>query len=113
FVSGATVGHRYKFVILTQQGKLLEKSDPYAFYADLPPSNCSIVCDLSYHWNDNIWALKQPDTMKSQPMNVYELHMGSWKRKEDGSFYTYRELADHLKLCQLWNIPMRVRGDTN
>lgn len=96
FVKGAMLGDRYKFVILTRQGQLIEKSDPYGFYAELPPSNCSIVCSLDFHWNDNVWQNKQLDHIKAQPINIYEFHMGSWKRKDDGSFYTYRELAELL-----------------
>ena len=74
------------------------KADPYAFYAECRPKSASIVYDLSgYAWGDRKWyEEKQKTPVYSRPVNIYEVHLGSWKLKEDGSFYTYRELAGEL-----------------
>ncbi|MGI6145144.1 MAG: 1,4-alpha-glucan branching protein GlgB [Clostridia bacterium] len=99
FIPGAKVGDCYKYEIVTYYGEVLYKADPYAFWAELRPKSASRVCDLStYKWHDQKWQKKkkeEPDVY-NQPQLIYEVHLGSWKLKEDGSFYTYRELADIL-----------------
>ncbi len=96
FVPGMTVGATYKFAIKTQWGDVLQKSDPYAFYAEHPPKTASIVYDLSgFTWNDETWMRHRAETdWHSRPLSIYEVHLGSWKRPRDGrKYFNYRELA--------------------
>ena len=89
----------YKYIIVNG-GIDVYKADPYAFYAELPPKTASRIFDISkYEWNDSSWLKFRKKTMKepySTPMNIYEVHAGSWKLKDDGSFLNYRELAIEL-----------------
>src|SRR5690606_33239580 len=98
FVPNIGKGSLYKYEIHTHDGRFFLKSDPYAFYSELRPKTASIVYPLDdYEWNDEEWMKKkQSINLYEQPINIYEVHFGSWKLKEDGSFYTYRELADEL-----------------
>ncbi len=97
FVPGVEEGAKYKFELRTQDGRLRLKSDPVAFYAEVPPANASIVWDSKHVWNDDAWLERRraSDPLR-EPMSIYEVHLGSWRRKEDGSHLTYRELADEL-----------------
>lgn len=90
-------GHLYKYEIVTPDGRVLLKADPYAFCSELRPHTASIVYDLKgYQWNDQSWQRKKRrKRIYEQPMVIYELHFGSWKKKE-GRFLTYREMADEL-----------------
>jgi 1,4-alpha-glucan branching enzyme len=96
FVPGIAEYDSYKYAVLGKDGQMREKSDPYAFHAELRPKTASKVYDLSgYEWGDASWA----DARKSpynRPLNIYELHLGSWQRGEDGQFLTYTELAKRL-----------------
>jgi 1,4-alpha-glucan branching enzyme len=89
---------RYKYEILTKNGETFLKSDPYAFYSELRPHTASIVYSLDgYKWNDHRWIQrKEKKPIYSEPVVIYELHAGSWRKKEDGSYLNYRELADEL-----------------
>ena len=77
------------------------KSDPYANCAELRPNNASVVADIEgYHWKDNKWmnarVKETRQSLRKKPMAIYEMHLGSWKKKDDGTedgFYNYRELA--------------------
>jgi 1,4-alpha-glucan branching enzyme len=96
FVPECKVGDLYKYEILTPQGDIKLKSDPFAFYSEVRPCTASIVYDLDgYEWGDHAWLQRKKNPHR-EPMNIYEIHAGSWKRKADGSFYTYRELAAEL-----------------
>jgi 1,4-alpha-glucan branching enzyme len=100
FVPGIGDGERYKFELRTPAGHLLQKSDPYARYFEIPPRSASIVCRTgNYDWSDQEWmtAREQADWLK-RPISVFEVHLGSWRRvPEDGSRpLNYRELADQL-----------------
>lgn len=96
FVSNAVIGMMYKYRIHQQDGKVVYKCDPYGFQMEVPPQNASILADLnSYQYSDQKW-LKDRNRNFNSPMNIYELHFGSWKRKEDGSWYSYTELLDEL-----------------
>ena len=82
----------------TRAGDLVYKADPYAFHAETRPSNGSKVYDISgFAWHDEAWqaAQKKADVING-PMNIYEMHAGSWKQKEGGLPYNYSELADEL-----------------
>ena len=99
FVPGMEEGERYKYEIRSHnRGYRTQKADPYGFYAELRPLTASIIYDIDqYAWNDSDWMIARAQTEPlSQPMNIYELHLGSWRRKDDGEFLTYRELADEL-----------------
>ncbi len=96
FIAGVGQGDTYKYCIETPWFEKIMKSDPFAFFAEERPDNASKVYDLGrYEWGDGEWIerRKTADSL-SLPMNIYEIHAGSWKRKPDGSFYTYRMLAD-------------------
>ena len=98
-------GELYKYAIETQTGKILYKADPYAFYAEKRPGTASCTADISkYGWHDEKWLKerKEQNTFTS-PMSIYECHLGSWKKQDDGTeegFMNYRDLAKELvKYC--------------
>lgn len=98
FIPGVKLYDAYKYSVETQDGQFFDKCDPFAFHAETRPANASKVYDLSgYQWNDDSW-LKWRSTHLAftSPVNIYEVHLGSWKLHEDGSFYSYRQLADEL-----------------
>ena len=98
FIPGIREYDVYKFCLTTRQDELLFKADPYAFHAETRPSNASKVYRLEgYEWNDGEWEARQKkrDPLTA-PMNIYELHVGSWRLKENGDPYNYSELADEL-----------------
>lgn len=101
FIPGAKAGDMYKFLIISQSGEALYKADPYANQAQLRPETASIVANLSgYEWKDSEWVeKKKTENHLKAPLSIYECHLGSWKKKDDGTedgFYTYRELAPEL-----------------
>ena len=88
----------YKFSIETQSGDVLLKADPFATHTETPPATASKIYDISgYEWHDKdfINSLKKRNHLES-PMNIYELHLGSWRRHDDGNYYSYRDLAESL-----------------
>ncbi len=97
FVPGVKPGDVYKYELKAKGGLTYLKADPYAFAAQKRPETASVVADLSgFVWKDEKWQKKKAkNTTKEEPMSVYELHLGSFKKptEEDGSFYNYRELA--------------------
>ena len=98
FIPGMKEYDVYKYCVTTRAGDLVYKADPYAFHAETRPSNGSKVYDLSgFAWHDAAWqtAQKKADVING-PMNIYEMHAGSWKMKEGGKPYNYSELADEL-----------------
>ena len=103
FVPGDFLGEIYKYEIRSKTGQVFMKSDPYAFTAELRPANASRVTDLSYTWQDGKWmAARDKAAQDEKPMNIYEVHLGSWRRPKDGrEFYNYKEialaLADYMK----------------
>ena len=98
FIPAAGNGSKYKFELQDKNGKLLPlKSDPYATYHEPPPGNASIVFDSRFHWTDDAWMQNRSSNPKmDQPISIYEVHPGSWRRREDGSYLGYRALADEL-----------------
>ena len=86
----------YKYVIKASDGRMLWKADPYARHAQTRPESASKVYeDQNYLWKDETW-LKQRSIPFQQPMNIYEVHLGSWKHGENDEFLSYRQLADTL-----------------
>lgn len=88
----------YKFAVTAPDGRVTFKADPYAFHAETRPGTASKLYELTpYRWHDaKFRAAKKP--VYDQPLNIYEVHPGSWRRREDGSFYDYRTLADELSV---------------
>lgn len=88
----------YKYEITTLDGKKKLKSDPYAFYSELRPGTASKIYSLdNYKWHDEEWMKKKSTSVPyNSPMLIYEVHAGSWKQKENGEYYNFRELADIL-----------------
>lgn len=121
FVPGLQLGDLYKYAIKSDEGELLWKADPFGFFAETCPGTASKLWDISgYAWKDATWLRRRAerDIMKS-PLNIYEVHLGSWKRhgsdpqgepREDGTwpgpgdpfpaqrgtYYTYDDLSDEL-----------------
>ena len=98
FIKNLTVFTNYKYAIKTSKNKYLYKADPYAFYSEPSPSNASIVYNLKgYRWKDKEYFenLQNKDLLNI-PINIYEVNLASWKRHEDGSYYTYREYKKEL-----------------
>lgn len=96
-VAEASLGSLYKYKLTTREGKMLFKADPFAFSSEMRPKNASLVADMAFTWRDRSWrARRAKRDFRREPINIYEVHAGSWKRREDGSFLTYRELAEEL-----------------
>ncbi len=99
FVPDVGAGAYYKFEIIGANGKLLPlKADPFAFHSEKRPGTASIVADPApFRWSDGgyVEERKRHDPRRA-PMSIYEVHLGSWRRRGDGSFMTYGELADTL-----------------
>jgi 1,4-alpha-glucan branching enzyme len=103
YVRGASVGQRYKFSICRGSHRN-DKSDPFARQMEPPAYGGSaleglsgVIADSSFEWSDRNWMKnrKGPESL-SEAVSMYEVHLGSWRRKEDGGFFTYRELAEPL-----------------
>ena len=98
FIPGVKEYDVYKYCVTTRGGDLIYKADPYAFHAETRPSNGSKVYDITgFAWHDDAWqtAQKKADVING-PMNIYEMHAGSWKLKDEKVPYNYSELADEL-----------------
>ena len=98
FVPDVGPGALYKYAIRHHNGEGRVKADPYAFAAELRPNTASQVVDLgNFAWNDAQWSERQRrEPIYERPLNTYEVHLGSWRRRADGSFLSYRELAHQL-----------------
>lgn len=97
-VPGLTVGDIYKYAVTQVDGQLALKADPYAVYAEVKPQTASKIWDLEgYKWSDQKWfaAQKKQNHLQS-PLNIYEVHLGSWRTHEDGTPLSYDELAETL-----------------
>ena len=89
-------GNLYKYQIETSCGEKILKSDPYAFYSELRPQTASIVNgNPKFRWADKRW-LNSREIGYAKPINIYEVHLGSWKKKENGTYYNYKEIAELL-----------------
>jgi 1,4-alpha-glucan branching enzyme len=98
FIPGIGEGEIYKYEIHTKYGDVIFKADPFAYYSEVRPNTASVVVSLdNYQWNDEEWLKKRKKKPSyEQPISIYEVHLGSWKRKGNGEFYNYREIADEL-----------------
>ncbi|HRK62659.1 MAG TPA: 1,4-alpha-glucan branching protein GlgB [Candidatus Omnitrophota bacterium] len=100
FIAGLKEGDYYKYAIHSEDDKIREKSDPYAFFSEIRPKTASVVTSLDHHgWQDAAWMAQRHERNSLEaPISIYEVHLGSWKRSsEDASrFKNYRELAHEL-----------------
>ena len=88
----------YQYAILTQKDKLLYKSDPYGYHCELRPNKASKVYDLEgYKFNDEEWIKSRKENQAiDKPINIYEVHLGSWRRYHDGTVFSYKKIAEEL-----------------
>ena len=99
FIPGLHPGDAYKYEILSREGRLFTKADPYSREMALRPDTTSIICASRqrYEWQDQEWLAKRAEgSWLHQPLAAYEVHLGSWRRDENGNFLNYRELAHQL-----------------
>ena len=98
FIPNIDKGSSYKYKIQSNNNDIVtEKADPFALFCEHPPHTASIVWDLEYKWKDTKWMESRKDKNGlDKPYSVYEVHLGSWKRNNEGKFLTYLELADDL-----------------
>ncbi len=99
FVPGLAEGELYKFEILARNGNVFLKTDPVAFHTEVPPGTASVVYERAgkHVWRDGTWMQQRArEPVWRQPVAIYEVHAASWRRKSDGEFLSYRELADQL-----------------
>lgn len=109
FCKGIRQGALYKYRTTTQEGRVIDRADPFAFYSELRPNSASVVWDIrDYRWRDDSWMAERSKNY-TRPVSIYEVHAGSWRRdtknqadaptaeeRENGRMLTYRELADQL-----------------
>jgi 1,4-alpha-glucan branching enzyme len=97
FVPDVGQGAYYKYEIVTAQGEVQSRADPYAFATEVPPGTASRVFRSTYAWGDDEWFARrrERDAVQS-PVSIYEVHLGSWKQHPDGRPFTYREIAHDL-----------------
>jgi len=97
-IPGLHEGMNYKFHVVGPNGKGINKTDPYAFFNELPPANASVIKRIpQYNWTDSTWIKKRTNTdIYHSPVSIYEVHTNSFKRHADGSVLSWSELADEL-----------------
>ncbi len=95
----AKEGMRYKYRIYDKSGKFIDHCDPYGYSSELRPGTCSVIRSLRYRFGDSRWMKKRTDC-RSRPLNIYEIHLGSWKKPQvkegESEWYNYSEIADML-----------------
>ena len=98
FLPAAAEGDKYKFHVTQCDGRVVDKTDPYGVYAEVRPNNASVLYPLKrYKWKDRRWmTARRKYDFRAAPMNIYEVHLGSWKRAEGNRFLSYTELAEQL-----------------
>ena len=100
FVPAVPIGSRYKFHLVSRyKNYRVDKADPFAFYTEMPPEQASRIWTLDYDWNDLQWVrTREQGNLLDQPVSIYEVHLGSWKRVREDGFrsLTYREMASQL-----------------
>ena len=109
----ARPGHVYKYAMTAADGRALEKADPVAFFAEVPPRTGSVVWDLSYEWGDAEWMRTRRDRQSiDAPISIYEVHLGSWRRDPDrpGELPAYAQLTprlvDHVLRCGFTHVEL-------
>ncbi len=111
-IEGACQWDRYKYRVIGADNRIYDKGDPYARHFETRPNNASILYDPDdYKWGDSKFMKSRPNAVRDpQPINIYELHLGSWRRHPDGNFFTYKEsavdLADYCKKMNYTHIEL-------
>ena len=96
-IDGVKEFDSYKFVIKTRNGDILHKADPYAFHSETKPETASKVYNIEgYRWGDKKWMSNRSGNDFSRPLNIYEVHFGSWRRYPDGECFSYDKMAEEL-----------------
>lgn len=97
-IDGLEIFDCYKYAIKTQKGIINMKADPFAFHCETRPGTASKVYgDIIYKWKDDKWfEISKSGNILEKPVNIYEIHFGSWKQHENGDFLSYRQMADEL-----------------
>ncbi len=100
YIEEAKVWDRYKYIVETQSGEIVEKADPFARHAELRPETASIIyeSETNFEFTDEDFILKRDSISGKEvkPLNIYECHLGSWRKYKDGNYYNYRDLAIQL-----------------
>lgn len=97
FVPGVGPGDLYKFELITADGRLILKTDPFAFRTEVPPQNAAVVYGSGFSFSDDDWINKRAEAdLHSCPLSIYEVHLGSWRQTPDGQPLSYRDLGDQL-----------------
>jgi 1,4-alpha-glucan branching enzyme len=97
FIPGVGAGTRYKFDVLSHSGQSVQKADPMARAAEVPPGTASVVTDSTYEWADEAWLRARREAAgDARPVSIYEVHLGSWRRGPEGEVLSYRDLAGQL-----------------
>lgn len=94
-VASVSEGMAYKYRIIQSTGRTVDKMDPFAFQSELRPNTASVVSNASHTWQDEVW-MKARSKDFDRPLNVYELHLGSWKKAEDQELVSYMDVVDDL-----------------
>jgi 1,4-alpha-glucan branching enzyme len=95
--AGLGRGLRYKYRIERRDGLLVDKADPVGFACEEPPASASLLAELAYEWSDDDWmASRQRRPLDSAPAAIYEVHLGSWRRRPDGGYLGYEQLGEQL-----------------
>jgi 1,4-alpha-glucan branching enzyme len=96
FIPGFKAFEKYKYCVTTQDGSRIYKTDPFGYFQEMRPHSASVFVDEPYQWNDFDWMEKRQHFQADKsPVNIYELHLGSWKKK-NGNFLNYVEIAEAL-----------------
>jgi 1,4-alpha-glucan branching enzyme len=97
FIPGLAAGEVYKYYVESQHGYAAEKGDPYAVFWETPPRTASVAWNLDYSWSDSQWMQDRAEgSPLARPLSIYEVHLGSWQRREENRHLSYRELAEVL-----------------
>jgi len=106
-IENAKKWQKYKYYVIDKYGRGVYKSDPYAFWSEMRPDNASVIYPVydGFKWSDKEYMSQRDKgkTYENTPVNIYELHLGSWRRKSDGSFLGYRELSEEIAkyVCEM------------
>ncbi len=113
FIGGLVEGTRYKFRVEQYNGRVVEKADPLAFFAEVAPATASILTDLSFDWSDSRWLTSRGEHNRwDRPISIYEVHLGSWRRTLDPDYRPLRyselieELVGHVKAMNFTHVEL-------
>lgn len=104
-IPGVNQWDRYKYRVVGADSRIYDKCDPYARHCETRPNNASIAYNPDdYLWGDEGYMKNRPDALSARPINIYEIHLGSWRQHPDGNFFTYREIGlDLVDYCKKMN----------